>query len=187
MLLVKRLIKGMVMKVYLSIALGALSITVGVLAQRSRMCFVAGFRDYLIVRDRELLLGLFSFLITIWVLTSVLYSVNLLRKGIPEYGDIVVRSIVDQVPVKIMVLKNMRETRILDAASLSSLFNIFVIVTFVGGLVLGLLSTLAGGCVLRQHVLFAQGNMNALFYLLGFYSAVIVYYMLLFRYFVHLY
>jgi hypothetical protein len=39
---------------------------------------------------------------------------------------------------------------------------------------------LAGGCVLRQHVLCAQGNRNALFFVLGFYAAAVVFGLLLF-------
>jgi hypothetical protein len=50
-----------------------------------------------------------------------------------------------------------------------------------------MLSTLSGGCVLRQHVLFAQGNMNAAYFILGFYIAVVVYCGLLFKFFMKLY
>jgi hypothetical protein len=56
-----------------------------------------------------------------------------------------------------------------------------------GGCVIGFLSTLAGGCVLRQHVLFAQGGRDSFFYLSGFYSAVVIYYSFLFRFVIRLY
>jgi uncharacterized membrane protein YedE/YeeE len=54
--------------------------------------------------------------------------------------------------------------------------------TLAGGFLIGLFSVIAGGCVMRQHVLCAQGNGNALFYLAGFYGAVVVYYTLLARF-----
>lgn len=174
----------MAMKVYLSIALGLIGIIVGFLAQRSRMCFVAGFRDYLLVRDRELLLGLFTFLATIWMLTSILYSMNILRKGIPEYGDILIRSQVDIVTSGF----NVRSLKLIGGGpGLSSIMNNFLILSIGGGWLMGVLSTLAGGCVLRQHVLFAQGNMDSFYYIIGFYCAVLVYYQFIAKFFVTLY
>jgi len=172
------------MNMYLSIVLGLIGIVVGFLAQRSRMCFVAGFRDYLLVRDKELLLGLFTFLVTIWMLTSILYSMNILKKGIPEYGDIVVKS---QVEIAMIGL-NIRSLKVLgDGSGISSLMNNFIILSLGGGWLMGILSTFVGGCVLRQHVLFAQGNMDSLYYIIGFYSAVLVYYNVLARFLVTLY
>jgi hypothetical protein len=72
--------------IFLSVMLGVIGVGIGFLAQRSRMCFVAGLRDYILVRDSELLFGLFAFFITIWFLTSVLYSFDMLRVGTPQYG-----------------------------------------------------------------------------------------------------
>jgi hypothetical protein len=63
----------------------------------------------------------------------------------------------------------------------------FIYVTLFGGLFIGLVSTLAGGCVLRQHVLLAQGNMDSLYFISGFYVAVVIYYGLLYRFFIRLY
>ena len=49
-----------------------------------------------------------------------------------------------------------------------------------GGALIGFLAVLAGGCVLRQHVLCAQGNRNALLFILGFYAAAVVFALVLF-------
>ena len=49
--------------------------------------------------------------------------------------------------------------------------------TAAAGLAFGLVSTLANGCPTRQHVLAAQGLREGLFYLIGFYLGVIVYYL----------
>ena len=49
------------------------------------------------------------------------------------------------------------------------------IVVFASALGLGLVSMLMGSCPAREHVLAAQGNNDALFYLLGFYIGIIAY------------
>ena len=77
---------------WLSLAFLGIGALVGFLAQRSRMCFVAGFRDWLLVRDTELLLGLFSFLATVWLLSSLGYALGLLHQSMPEYGALEVRT-----------------------------------------------------------------------------------------------
>ncbi len=42
-------------------------LVIGYLAQRSRMCFVGGIRDFILVRDTELLKGFFAFGLTAWI------------------------------------------------------------------------------------------------------------------------
>jgi uncharacterized membrane protein YedE/YeeE len=182
-------VDGEEMMVYGTVILACLGLLIGYLAQRSRMCFVAGVRDYILVRDSELVLGLVSFILTIWVLTSVLYPLGVLRSTTPQYGQPSLGRSVE----KLGLLPD------LNTGSVSTLFREgggqlravltgrFFYVTIGGGLILGAVSTMAGGCVLRQHVLLAQGNGDALFFILGFYAAVVVYYGLLFKFFVRLY
>lgn len=179
------------MRIYGTLILVALGLLIGYLAQRSRMCFVAGVRDYILVRDRELLMGMFSFLITIWVLTSLLYSLNILRSGVPEYGVPVIRLSVEKIGTYDLSIGNLGA---LFHNGLSGVKGIaplltgkFLYVTLIGGLIVGLASTLAGGCVLRQHVLLAQGSRDALLFIAGFYCAVIIYYGFLFKFFIRLY
>jgi len=178
-------------RIFLSTILGLIGLSIGFLAQRSRICFVAGLRDYILIRDKELLIGLFSFLLTIWFLTSILYSVNLLKSGMPQYGEIKVKSQVDGIRLNINWLKNIKDLKVIgdgiSSFSILQLFNKFFIVTIIGGWLIGFVSIFAGGCVLRQHVLFAQGNINAFFYILGFYCAEIIYYTFLFEFFIKLY
>jgi hypothetical protein len=174
--------------VLLSMAFLGIGLAVGFLAQRSRMCFVAGLRDWILVRDGELLTGLFAFLATVWLLTSVLTALGLLHQGVPEYGAsrggvFAVadgpRAAAGAPPggASAMLLRDAVHLR------LSSLVNRFFFVTLAGGFLVGVFSVIAGGCVMRQHVLCAQGDRNALFYLAGFYGAVVVYYALLSRFF----
>ena len=160
--------------VLLSLVFLGIGLAVGFLAQRSRMCFVAGLRDWILVRDAELLTGLFSFLATVWLLTSVLTALGLLHQGVPQYG-----AAAGVEPG--VLLRNVGLPR------LSSLVNRFFFVTLAGGFLVGVFSVIAGGCVMRQHVLCAQGDRNALYYLAGFYGAVVVYYALLGRFFAWVY
>jgi len=44
-----------------------IGIVLGYLGQRSRMCFVGGVRDFVLVRDTYLLRGLIAFALTAWV------------------------------------------------------------------------------------------------------------------------
>ena len=46
-------------------------IVVGFVGQRSRMCFVGGIRDWILVRDTFLLKGLVAFALVAWVLFPV--------------------------------------------------------------------------------------------------------------------
>ncbi len=47
-----------------TLAIGAI---VGYMAQRSRMCFIGGIRDFVLIRDTALLKGLGAFALTVWV------------------------------------------------------------------------------------------------------------------------
>jgi len=169
---------------WLSLAFLGIGLLIGFLAQRSRMCFVAGFRDWLLVRDTELLLGLFSFLATVWLATSLGYALGFLHRGVPEYGELEVRAAVSGLARP--SLANLRELRLLAgtarAMPLASLANRFLYASLAGGWLIGLVSVLAGGCVLRQHVLAAQGSGNAWLFLAGFYAAVPLHYLLLGRF-----
>jgi hypothetical protein len=197
-------------RILYTLLIGAVGATVGYLAQRSRMCFVAGLRDFILVRDRELLSGLFSFLVTVWVLTSVFYALDLLEQRMPEYGEVPVMTVVEgggdtrahnAGPAgRTGLAESLRSFRIVQtpgpggtgAESLSgpasvrhstnprALLGRFFWTSLAGGALIGFLSVLAGGCVLRQHVLCAQGNRNALFFILGFYAAAVAFAVVLF-------
>jgi len=66
-----------------------IGLVVGYLAQRSRMCFVGGIRDFILVRDTFLLKGLIAFGLTAWVT----FPLAGLAVGIPagpfELSDVV--------------------------------------------------------------------------------------------------
>lgn len=111
-----------------------LGVVVGYMGQRSRMCFVAALRDFVLIRDAQKLWGLLAFLLVAWVA----FPLAGLLGGAPG-----------------------------GAAQAVPTWTAWVL-TLVGGLGVGLLSTWANGCPFRQHVLAAQGAVNAMTYLGGF-------------------
>ena len=183
----------MSMPVLASVLLGCVGLFIGYTAQRSRMCFIAGVRDFILVRDRELLYGFFSFFLTVWLLTSVLYSFGMLERGVPEYQSVKDLSKVEERAMKlsaeamegegtageITILGGTKET----GGVRRGVVNPFMGATVVGGLIMGLLSVFAGGCVLRQHVLAAQGQRNSLFFIIGFYAGSVAFYTVLYQFF----
>ena len=50
-----------------AVATLVIGLVLGYLGQRSRMCFVGGIRDFILVRDTALLKGLIAFGLTAWV------------------------------------------------------------------------------------------------------------------------
>ena len=50
-----------------AVATLVIGVILGYLGQRSRMCFVGGIRDYILVRDTYLLRGLIAFGLTAWL------------------------------------------------------------------------------------------------------------------------
>jgi len=127
----------------------------GFLGQRSRMCFIGGFRDFLMIRDKELLKGAIAFFASAWLTIWILSAIG---KLIPE----------------IYSITNVKY--VMYPSFLSAFSSKFGLVSLIGGLGLGLFSTLAGGCPLRQHVMAGQGRIDSIAYLLGFYIGIIVYY-----------
>ena len=51
-----------------AVATLVIGVILGYLGQRSRMCFVGGIRDFILVRDTYLLRGLFAFGLTAWLI-----------------------------------------------------------------------------------------------------------------------
>lgn len=117
-----------------------IGLAIGYLAQRSRMCFVGGLRDFILVRDTELLKGLLAFGITAWIAFPLAASIAGLPRATFATGDFVT-----------------------------------IAITVAGGLGVGLFSTLANGCPLRQHVLAAQGIVSSWTYLAGFLGGAVLF------------
>lgn len=121
-----------------------LGFVIGYLGQRSRLCFIAGYRDYFLTRDTNLLKGIAG---------AFLGALG---------GFILFKILGGSVPGFPMLA-------LTPGLNLKSAWIIAVI----GGLGVGFVGALAGGCPFRMHVLAAEGKKSSWYYLLGFYSGLI--------------
>ena len=158
---------------------------IGFSAQRSRFCLVGGIRDYMIVKDRYLLKGFASLLLTAALLFFVFHSLDAFKADMPNYPQFMKGNAltVDQdystcacTNSPQFVLKTSEGYEI-NWNGIQ--FNSLMLCTIAGAFVIGVLSVLVGGCPLRQHVKAASGNKSALVYLGGFYVGVLLYMLLL--------
>jgi uncharacterized protein len=134
----------MTMALVISLAFLAVGFLAGYLGQNSRMCFVGGFRDFLLVRDTGLLEGAMAFFVTSWLAVFVLRLTGVLSPHYPALRDAIISPY--------------------GAASV------------LGGLLIGFVSTLSGGCPLRHHVLLGQGRLDSGAYFIGFYAGIFLYF-----------
>lgn len=138
-----------------------LGFMIGFLGQRSRMCFIGGFRDFLMVGDKGLLQGAIAFFASAWF--TILFAAGI-GKLFPALSDV------------------MNVKYVVYPAFVSVALSKFGFISLFGGLALGLFSTFAGGCPLRQHVMGGQGRVDSMVYLSGFYLGIVVYYLFIVKF-----
>ena len=160
-----------------TLAMGTL---LGYLAQRSRFCLIGGLRDFILVRDTELLKGALALFITAWVAFSVAGVFGLVDFQSPKLQETVQeegRSATISTPLLRPAARGPVAST--DPARQITWTNwpLWALMA-VAGIALGLFSTLANGCPTRQHILAAQGIQDSVFYLIGFYLGVIVFYLI---------
>lgn len=165
---------------------------IGYLAQRSRMCFIGGMRDFVLVRDTYLLKGLVAFFVTAAILFPLANALGGDTLGYPWYDREKSRAALELardvfvfaacwIPDDLLVAATEKFNKARGFALPGGLMMSYTLLTaIVGGLGIGFLSTLANGCPLRQHVLAASGNRSAWVYLGGFYLGA-----LMFAYWLH--
>ncbi len=119
---------------------------IGYLGQRSRLCFISGYRDFFLTRDSTLLKGVAgAFLGALG--GFILF--HFLKGSVPAFPLFLSQSLPD--------------------------FNLGLGITILAGLAVGVVGALAGGCPFRMHVLAAEGRKTYWYYLLGFYVGLIFY------------
>ena len=143
-------------EVLVSTLIGGLII--GYLAQRARMCFIGGIRDYVLVKDKHLFKAPGMF----FVGAVVVFVVSYLLASVPNWPWFV-SSGLNPIPGAPL------------SSSLTTPIWIHVSLALLGGLGVGIFSVFAGGCPLRQHVMASEGNKSSIAYLAGFYVGAIVF------------
>ncbi len=136
----------------------AAGIIIGYLAQRSRMCFVGGIRDYVLVKDTHLLKAPAAFLIG----AVAIFGISYLFASVPKWPWFVTGGLL---PIAGAPLSTVAATPIW----------VHVLIAVIGGLGIGLFSVFAGGCPLRQHVMASEGDKSSMAYLAGFYIGAVVF------------
>jgi hypothetical protein len=76
-------------KMTAAVATLIIGVLLGYLGQRSRMCFIGGIRDFILVRDMYLLEGLFAFGLTAWLSFPLAGLLVGARSGPPGVSDVV--------------------------------------------------------------------------------------------------
>ena len=181
------------MSVYTKISLISLfaGVIVGMFAQKSRMCFIGGWRDFFLIRDKYLLKGFFSFVITAAVLFFIFDAAGYYLKNYPWFDRVIYVNLYDDGYLldAILAERSLDYCELMNAPAMivgvdtdipgihigNFLIPNEVIMYLISAFIIGLFSTLANGCPMRQHVMGASGNLSAIFYLLGFYAAIIVF------------
>jgi uncharacterized membrane protein YedE/YeeE len=129
-----------------AIASLTLGLVIGYLGQRSRLCFIAGYRDFFMAHDTTLLKGVLGAFIGALVGFTLFDWLGGIVPGFPM---------------------------LLSTPGLATKST--WLFTIVGGLGVGIIGVLSGGCPFRMHVQALEGKKTYAVYLLGFYIGLIFY------------
>ena len=129
-----------------AIATLVLGFVIGYLGQRSRLCFISGYRDFFLMRDTHLLKGIFG---AVGGALGGFVLFDLLGGNVPGFPQLMNTPLMGQTSAWLIAI--------------------------IAGLGVGLVGALAGGCPFRMHVLAAEGKRTYWYYLAGFYLGLIFY------------
>lgn len=133
-----------------------LGLLIGWLGQRSGFCSIGGFRDFFMFRHTRLLYGYIALIIgafigylAFWLVTPTAFEnfFWLLHKGF--------------MPV--------------PGAPASLTVTAYIVLAIIGGIAVGLIGVLLGGCPLRQVVMTSEGNTKSLIFVIGMCIGAVVY------------
>jgi uncharacterized membrane protein YedE/YeeE len=133
-----------------------LGLIIGWLGQRSGFCSIGGFRDFFMFKHTRLLYGYLALIIGAFIGYLVLWLITpsafenffwLLNKGLlPVPGA----------PANLTVAA-------------------YIVLAVIGGIAVGLIGVLLGGCPLRQVVMTSEGNLKSLCFVIGMCTGSILY------------
>jgi len=125
-----------------------LGILIGWLGQRSGFCSIGGFRDFFMFRHTRLLYGYLALIggafigyFVFWLITPLAF----------EHFFWYMTSGLTPIP----------------GAPAGLLVTGYILLAVIGGIAVGLIGVLLGGCPLRQLVMTSEGNVKALVFVVG--------------------
>lgn len=133
-----------------------LGLLIGWLGQRSGFCSIGGFRDFFMFRHTRLLSGFLALIIGAFIGYLVFWLIFpsafenffwLMNKGLMP---------VPGAPANLTVAA-------------------YFILAIIGGIAVGLIGVLLGGCPLRQLVMTAEGNLKSLWFVIGMCAGSVIY------------
>jgi uncharacterized membrane protein YedE/YeeE len=133
-----------------------LGLLIGWLGQRSGFCSIGGFRDFFMWKHTRLLYGYIALIVgafigylVFWLITPSAFEnfFWLLHKGL--------------MPV--------------PGAPASLTVTAYIVLAIIGGIAVGLIGVLLGGCPLRQVVMTSEGNIKSLVFVVGMCIGAVVY------------
>jgi uncharacterized membrane protein YedE/YeeE len=131
-------------------------ILIGWLGQRSGFCSIGGFRDFFMFRHTRLLYGYLALIggafigyLIFWLITPGAFEnfFWLLHKGLMP---------VPGAPANLTV-------------------SAYMVLAIAGGIAVGIIGVLIGGCPLKQVVMTSEGNIKSLFFVIGMCAGAVVY------------
>ncbi|MBD3350131.1 MAG: YeeE/YedE family protein [Candidatus Lokiarchaeota archaeon] len=139
-----------------------LGILIGYLAQRSGFCSIGGFRDLLLFKQTRLFVG-FLALIGGAFIGYLLFSL-IVPEAFPGFFWI--------------IEKPFTETPAIPGGPVSTVGGA-IIYAILGGIGMGLVGVLLGGCPLRQMVMGSEGSIKSLYFFLGLLIGAVLFHLLL--------
>jgi len=138
------------------IATAIFGLIIGWLGQRSGFCSIGGIRDLMLFKQKRLILGFVALIVSAFVFYLIFSLIWpdayggffwIINKGFTAIGG---------APAGLSVVAT-------------------VICMCVGGIIVGILGVLLGGCPLRQLVMTGEGNLKAIFFVIGLIIGAIVF------------
>lgn len=125
-----------------------LGLLIGWLAQRSGFCSIGGFRDFIMFRHTRLLFGFLALILGAFI--GYLVFKILFPSAFEGFFWLMGKGLM---PV--------------PGAPANLTVTAYIVLAIVGGIAVGLIGVLLGGCPLRQLVMTAEGNAKSLWFVVG--------------------
>lgn len=133
-----------------------LGLLIGWFGQRSGFCSIGGFRDFFMFRHTRLLFGFLALIVGAFI------------------GYLIFKLIFPTAFEGFFWLMNTGLMPV-PGAPANLTVTAYIVLAIIGGVALGLIGVLLGGCPLRQLVMTAEGNIRSLWFVIGMCIGSVVY------------